>query len=275
MTSGDNEGTWVPQCPIHWVKQGGFHGVEPLAHANPIPPFQQPLCWLSKNDTDNSGGGQVWVTSNSWGPYEGELLHMSYGKCRLYLVLKEEVEGQMQGGVVALPVKFTSSAMRAHFNPGDGQLYICGLQGWQTSAARITGVDRVRYTGKPVVSVKELHVIPEGVRLSFTQPLDAATASDLQNYTVRRWNYRRTSNYGSPEVSVLDPSKTINPSQRELVEVKSATLSPDGLTVTLALNDFRPVMQESIKFSLKTKAGAEFNQEIQHTIHKIPGAKNP
>ena len=61
--------------------------------------------------------------SKRWGPFHGELLHTSYGRSSLYLVLKEEVAGQMQGGVVKFPLRFTSSAMRPRFNPHDGHLY--------------------------------------------------------------------------------------------------------------------------------------------------------
>ena len=129
VTTGDNEGTWVPACPINWVREGGFHGVEDLAHLDPIPEFIPPLCWLDKSEFDNSGGGQVWVTSDSWGPFEGELLHMSYGQCKIYLVMKQEVDGLMQGGVVQIPVSFASSAMRARFNQTDGQLYVAGFRG--------------------------------------------------------------------------------------------------------------------------------------------------
>ena len=122
LTSGDNEGTWVPRCPINWVKPGGFYGVEDLAHKKPLPSHHKPLCWLDKG-WDNSGGGQEWVTSKRWGPFHGELLHTSYGRSSLYLVLKEEVAGQMQGGVVKFPLRFTSSAMRPRFNPHDCLLY--------------------------------------------------------------------------------------------------------------------------------------------------------
>ena len=62
-----------------------------------MPSHHKPLCWLDKG-WDNSGGGQEWVTSKRWGPFHGELLHTSYGRSSLYLVLKEEVAGQMQGG---------------------------------------------------------------------------------------------------------------------------------------------------------------------------------
>src|SRR4029077_1638585 len=116
------------------------------------------------------GGGQIWVTSDQWGPFRGELLHESYGRSSLFLVLKESIGGgRMQGGVVKFPLKFTSSVMRARFNKRDGQLYVAGLSEWQSNAGKITGFDRVRYTGKPVYSVSGLKVLPHGVQLTFTK----------------------------------------------------------------------------------------------------------
>jgi len=274
VTTGDNEGTWVPACPLNWVEPGGFYGVESTAHRNPIPTFKQPLCWMSHKEIDNSGGGQVWVTSEKWGPLKGELLHMSYGKCALYLVLKEAVqvqgkngpEVQMQGGVVKIPLKFTSSAMRARFNPKDGQLYVAGLQGWQTTAARIAGLDRVRYTGKAVYSVNGLKVKKNSVELSFLQPLDPTYATDAQNYSAKRWNYERAEHYGSPEFSVANPKKQ----GRDDLPIQGAKLSPDGKTVTLEIADLKPVMGQSITYNLKAKDGTEISQTIHHTINAIP-----
>jgi len=264
FTSGDNEGTWIPRCPINWIKPGGFYGVENLAHKKPLPKFNQPLCWLDKG-WDNSGGGQTWVTSKSWGPFAGELLHTSYGRSSLYLVLKQEVDSQMQGGVVRFPVRFTSSAMRPRFSPHDGHLYVAGLKGWQSNAARITGLDRVRYTGKPVHMPSGLRVDKAGLHLTFTQPLDAASAADPENYAIRRWNYRRTSAYGSPTFKVSDPNARGN----EEVNVTAAKLSADKRTVTLTIEDLRPCHQQHIRFNITAADGTKINSEVMHTIHAV------
>ncbi|EEF60881.1 DUF6797 domain-containing protein [Pedosphaera parvula] len=266
ITTSDNEGTWVPSTPIHFIQKGRFYGVENTAHQVSKTEYVKPICWLSHNDFDNSGGEQVWVTSDKWGPYKGEMLHLSYGKCSLFLVMKETVNGQMQAGVVKIPVKFTSSAMRGRFNPKDGQLYIAGLQGWQTTAVKLAGFDRVRYTGKPVASVQSMHVTKTGVELCFTQPLDPASAGDVQNYSAKRWNYDYAEHYGSPEFSVADPKKQ----GRDEMTIKSAKLSPDGRTVTLEIADIKPVMQEMIEFDIKSKDGKEISQSIQHTINVMP-----
>ncbi len=265
LTTGDNEGTWVPMCPINWVKPGMFLGVEDTAHGRDVKSFSQPLCWMAKS-WDNSGGGQAWVTSDKWGPFSGEMLHCSYGQSSLYLVLKEFIGGTPQGGIVKIPVKFTSSAMRPRFNPRDGQLYNAGLRGWQSNAAKEGGFDRIRYTGKPVLSVAKLNVTRAGVALTFTQPLDKSYAEDVQNYSGERWNYLRTSNYGSPEMSVTDPTKK----GHDKLDITAAKLSADGKTVMLAITDLRPVNQELLRFQLKTDAGVEFKQDVLHTINVIP-----
>ena len=63
----------------------------------------KPLVWMSKKrGIDNSGGGQAWVTSKKWGPLKDQLLHLSYGQSKMYVVLKEEKHGQMQGGVARI-----------------------------------------------------------------------------------------------------------------------------------------------------------------------------
>jgi hypothetical protein len=269
ITTGDNEGTWVPTCPVNWVTPGGFYGVEDLAQGFDVKSFKQPLLWMSHDEYDNSGGGQAWVNSDTWGPFQGRLLHLSYGQCALYLVMYEQAaSGQMQGGVVKFPLKFASSAMRGRFNPRDGQLYVAGLQGWQTKAVKISGFDRVRYTGKPVYTVEALKVTPTGLQLTFSTPLDAKEANDPENFSARRWNYRRTSNYGSPTFSVKSPEKQ----GRDRVAVKSARLLADGKTVEIDIDDFRPVNQMEIKFSLKAADGTEISQEFQCTVNVIPGS---
>jgi len=269
LTTGDNEGTWVPMCPVNWVKPGGFYGVEDLAHGRDVKTFSQPLCWLAKS-WDNSGGGQAWVTSTKWGPFSGELLHCSYGQSSIYLVLKEFIGGQPQGGVVKIPVKLTSSAMRPRFNPADGQLYNAGLRGWQSNAAKEGGFDRIRYTGKSVMSIAKLNVSKAGVALTFTQPLEKAVAEDVQNYSGERWNYQRTSNYGSPEFKLTKGADGKEQRGHDKLDITAAKLSADGKTVTLAITDLQPVNQQLLKFQLKTAAGVEFKQDILHTINVVP-----
>ncbi len=277
ITSGDNEGTYMPRCRLNWIEQPGYYaGVKDTAHRTPVPEQPDlPLCWMPM-EVDNSGGGQAWVPEKSlWGNLGGRLLHLSYGTCSVYLVLSEYVGTRIQGGVVRLPANFSSSCMRGRFSPKDGQLYVIGLQGWQTSAAREGGFHRVRRTAAPLGLPVALRTCDKGVYLTFAEPLDAATAGDPENFGVEVWNYLYSSNYGSPEVSLLHPERKVEQGKpnRDALPVTACKLSPDGRTVFLAIDGMRPVHQMKITWNVDSKDGRELQGELHNTIHAL--AKDP
>ena len=289
ITTGDNEGTWTPMCRLNWVKQGGFYGVVDLAHRATAPSdYDRPLCWFPK-EIDNSSGGQVWVTSDKFGPWKDRLLHLSYGTCSLYGVLPQEVtfngQPQMQGGVTRFNVDFGSGAMRARFNPKDGQLYVTGLRGWQTTATQNGCFQRVRYTGAATRMPIALAATKQGVRVDFTCELDAQAAADVANWNLEIWNYVWSSAYGSPEISTAETNVAATElgndgrlqfSKAQMAErkhdplvVKSATLSADRRSVFLAIPDLRPAMQMQLKYELKSADGAELRGQVINTIHSL------
>ena len=155
--------------------------------------------------------------------------------------------------------------MRLRFNPRDGQLYALGLKGWQTRAAFDSGFFRIRYTGQPAHLPVAVHPTKTGVTLTFTDALDRETATDVGSYQAQRWNYLYSKNYGSPEFSVADPSLQ----GRDTMKVTRATLSADGRTVTLEIDDMKPVMQMMIKMNLETEKGDAVNREVYHTVHGL------
>ncbi|MEN9676950.1 MAG: hypothetical protein RIS76_2846 [Verrucomicrobiota bacterium] len=300
---GDNQGHWMPSSKLNLVKRGSFMGMVPaaqrdltLAYTNgttirgnpsdpgfrqanklkgwdgamPIPDkYDEPICWVPMR-WDNSSGGQVFVTSDSWGPWKGAPLFLSYGKCLLYGVLMDRVDGVDQAALVPFGLKFSSGIMRARFNAKDGQLYVAGLKGWQNAATRDGGIYRVRYTGKPVHMPVKAHAAQNGIELRFSSPLDPASAADIENYAVELWNYRYSGNYGSPELSVKNPGQAAH----DKLAVKSAQLSADGKTLTLFVDGLEPADQFSVRYALKAADGAELRSEVIGTIHRL-GAPLP
>jgi hypothetical protein len=266
LTNSDNQGNWTPACRVNLVKEGGFYGHVGSAFRTPKPTsYDPPICWLPMA-IDNSSGGQVWVSSDKWGPLKGSLLHLSYGQSSLMVMPFEEVDGIPQGGVVKIPVTFASSAMRARFSATDGQLYLTGMRGWQTNAGKEGCLHRVRYTGKPVLLPNKLNVTAAGVTIGFPTALDPATAGDANNYSVKRWNYKWTSAYGSPDFKVSEPEKQ----GRDTVEVTGVTLSPDKKSVTVKFADIRQVMQEQISFKIASADGTPMAIDLYHTINVTP-----
>ena len=227
--------------------------------------YDPPLCWLPVS-VDRSPAEDLWVTSDKWGPLKGSMIHTSYGTGKLFLVPYEVVDGVPQGGAVPFPdIAFRTGVMRARFNPVDGQLYLCGLVGWATDMTEPGGFYRVRYTGAPVQMPVALHAKKGEITLTFTSPLDKATAQDLSSYAIQQWNYRWTHNYGSKHFSVAEPAKQ----GQDDVEISSATLSDDGRTITLKIPTMQPVMQMKIQLNLKSADGVPIKQTIHNTINRL------
>src|SRR5439155_5179110 len=120
-------------------------------------------------------------------------------------------------------LKFQTGLMRGRCHPKDGQVYVCGLRGWQTDGTKDGGFYRVRYTGKPVYIPLQMHVFQDGLQIQFSGELDNSIASDAASYAVEEWNYLYTGSYGSPEFSVADPTQK----KHDKLDVKSARLAKD------------------------------------------------
>ena len=301
LTTADNEGNWVPSSRVDLVKPGAFLGhihtargprlavqetnVIHYVDAKEVAKFHinsdsfktlsktisvdydKPILWLPHTyDQDNSSGGQVWVTSDRWGAFQGDLLHLSYGACALHKVSQQFVDGQVQGAAIKFPLKFESGIMRGRFNARDGQLYLCGLVVWQSKGPKTGAFQRVRYTGQPVRMPDKLTVRPNGLEITFTTALDASMAQDPQSYSIEQWNYRWSSNYGSKDFKPSAPEQM----GRDTIDIKSAKLSGDKRTIFLETAPIQPVMQSLIKLNLKTVDGAPLKYEIYHTVNKVP-----
>jgi hypothetical protein len=263
ITGADQEGNWMPMTRLDVYQKGGFYG-DMRTHHREIPPkiYDPPLLWLPK-EADNSAGGQVWVPEGKWGPLSKQMLHLSYGRCKLFLVMPQKVGDVWQGGAVDLGLTFLSGTMRGRFGP-DGHLYVSGLRGWQTAAVRDGCLQRVRYTGKPLNLPVALSVHADGVQLKFAEELDRKSVEEMSRWRVEQWGYRWSADYGSKHWSVADPKKE----GHDAVTVEAVTLSEDRKSVFLRIKDVKAVMQMGIGYDVRTAAGAPMKGTVYNTIHQ-------
>jgi hypothetical protein len=258
----DQQGFWNPMNRVNWVDgEGNFYGnmwgynpPEDTSRAA----MQAPLAWVDM-DFDRSPSELLWVESKEWGPLNGSLLSLSYGYGKVQLVFNEEVNGQMQGGVIDLPgVKFMTGVMRGRFNPGDGQLYACGMSAWGTNQMmKGGGLYRLRYTGKPLPIPTQLNAEQKGMKLVFATELDPAKATDPTNYKVKTWRLVRSSKYGSDRYDVQE------------LTIAKAELGEDSKTVKLFLPDIAPVDVMTISYDLSDIEGNKMEGTLQNTIHNL------
>ena len=258
----DQQGFWNPMNRINWVKgKGNFYGnmwgYNPPRDTTRMA-MKPPMVWVDML-FDRSPSELVWVDSKKWGPLNGSLLSFSYGFGKIQLVLHEEIKGQKQAGVIDLPdIKFLTGVMRGRFNPGDEQLYACGMSAWGTNQMlRGGGLYRIRYTGKTLTVPITLKTDPSGVTLGFATPLNSEMVKDPKNFAIKTWNLVRSSAYGSDRYD----ERQLNITRVEPVA--------DGKSVHLIIDDLKPVDVMTISYDILGKDGTRIKGTVQNTIHNL------
>ena len=223
--------------------------------------MEQPLCWVAQS-FDRSPAELLWVESEKWGPLNGKLLNLSYGHGRLEIVPFETIQGQEQGGLIQLPIPdLPTGIMRGRFHP-NGHLFICGMSAWATNQMDLPGgFYRIRAMGKPVHLPIELNAYVDGLKLTFSHPLDPVTAENAENYTISTWELKRTSKYGSDHYN----TKTLG--------VTSAKLSDNRKILKLTIPEIEPVWQMQIDYQIEGANGDPVVGKLQNTLYNL--RRNP
>jgi hypothetical protein len=265
VTVADSEGNWVPSSKIDLIQPGGFYGFLGAAESpGDSPPPLRPLCYIPKV-TDNACGGQFWHTSEGWGPYHRcGMFHFSWGRCTLHAVLEQPVGKQRQAAVVQIPgVVLQAGPAEAEFHPHDGQLYVVGLNGWQTAARADGSFERIRYTGKPVHLPSQFAAHEDGILIGFDEPIDPESLRAKSSVRVEQWNYRWSSTYGSYHYCLTDPDQV----GHDVIEVDEKRLSADGKQLFLRIGKLQPVDQVEVSLDLRTSASAALKCNVYGTIN--------
>ncbi len=260
------EGNWTPACGIYEVKDGSYHGWQGPRKKDSKYGYDLPLCFLPRG-IDHSAGGLTFVPKDRrFGPLSDSVLGFSFGNCSHYLVLREEVDGTVQGGVVPLPGDFLSGSHRAAFNPHDGHVYVAGTAGWQSYAKESGCLQRLRYTGKPMRLPTSVETYQNGLLVRFNCKIDPKSV-DRKNVFCEQWNYLYNPGYGSPEYSARQSGRQ----GHDPVEVRSVHLLSDGRSLFVEIPHLHPVMQFHLyidKLSPVEKPGTEFVTDIYYSIYK-------
>lgn len=262
LTASDQQGNFVPSSPIYVIKKGDYYGVSPTLHRTDNPPIAPPLTWIPHN-VDQSSIGQAWVTSNKMGPLSGDLIHFSFGRPGIFRVLIDSTSRGIQGGLSMIHADYPAPTSKGATNPQDGQLYVAGFNLWGSNSEGLSALLRLRYTGKPSYMIGQFEAGKQGIVLSFDAELDPATATNPDNYQLKRYNYLRTEEYGSGHYK-LDGSVGEEP-----MFASAAYLSPDRKRVLLLVPEMREVMQMEVSYQLKADDGHAFTDEFWFTINYL------
>jgi len=243
----DNQGPWNGACGLkHLIPgkfvghPGGFKwyelaeatmGKQPqtplsdsriMTEAKKIAELEPPAILFPYPEMGQSSSGiSCDVTGGKFGPFEGQLFVADQGHSTIMRVFLEKVQGHYQGAVFPFRSGFGSGNVGVELTES-GAMFVGGTnRGWGSRGRQPFAVERLDWTGKLPFEIHEMHAVPGGFQLDFTQPVTADSATDLASYEISTYTYIYREQYGSPAVDKTTPT------------IKSATVSNNGTSVTL------------------------------------------
>jgi glucose/arabinose dehydrogenase/mono/diheme cytochrome c family protein len=266
VISSDQQGNYIPTTPLHIVRDRQFYGFlsDKLPREVYPAPIAEPLTWIP-HPTNASAMSQVWLYGARMGPLNDSLVHIGFNNPELFRVLLNERTSRLQAAVVSVTRAFDFPPLNGSVNPIDGQLYLAGFQilGWGTTATRLAGLGRVRYTGAAFTGPRAVVPMNTGILVRFDVPLDPASAGNADNFSLTSWHYKRTFNYGSPQFKA-DGSPGI-----DRVAPSRAYVSADRRAVFIAVPGMKPVEQMRLAWSLTTADGQSFQDSAYFTPYEL------
>ena len=256
------EGSWTPASAICEVGGGSYHGFFGPREGVGKYGYDLPMCFVPRG-IDNSCGDLIFLPEDErLGPLSGQIVGTSFGDCSHYLVLREEIGGTTQGGVVPLPGQYLSGAHRSRFNPRDGCLWVAGSDGWQSYAQENGSLQRVRWTGEHMPLPTGVETRSNGLLISLNCEVEPVTAKKA---FAEQWNYLYSSAYGSAEYSAKQPGVI----GHDPVEVRSLHLLGGGKQLFVEIPEIGKVMQFHLYVDLRTREGQAFPLDLYYTIKEL------
>ncbi len=227
MFATDQQGNWFPTCPLIHVKRGAFHGhadalqftklpgatfaiKEPLPKtltvaeaARSIPAYQLPAVWfpyrkMGMSTTDILADS----TRGKFGPFAGQLFCGEFTMSFVSRVFLEKIGGEYQGACFRFRDGLDCAALRLQWG-ADGSMYIGqSNRGWNSLGTKSYGLQRLQWTGQTPFEIKTMSARADGFVLTFTKPVDRATALNPKSYTLTSYTYAYQSKYGGEPLDV-------------------------------------------------------------------------
>jgi len=200
------------------------------------------------------------LSDGKFGPFAGQLLVGEQTHSKVNRVFLEKVNGIYQGAVFHFLEGFESGNIGVRMSK-DGALFTSGSnRGWGARGGKDYNFERVNWTGKVPFEIHEMRALSDGFELTFTKPVDKATAKDA-SFKMRAYTYIYQKAYGSPEVDHVEP------------KVSVASVSEDGKSLKLKVEPMtKGHVHELHSEGLKTSEGGNglLHTDAYYTLNEIP-----
>ncbi|HEX6925217.1 MAG TPA: plastocyanin/azurin family copper-binding protein [Longimicrobiaceae bacterium] len=286
----ENQGDWVGSGGITHLERGDFAGnpagliwtnepESPLrlrpedvpdtgepeyVVAQRVPGLKPPAVWfphtvlgISTSDilVDSTGG--------RFGPFAGQLFVGDQGHSKIMRVFLEKVDGVYQGVVFPFREGFSSGVLRMIWGTDASMFVGMTNRGWASTGRAPFGLQRLVWTGEMPFEAQKVEARPDGFEITFTRPVDPASAADPTSYAIQSFTYHYHHTYGSP------------PIDQQVHPVTAVEVSEDGLRARLQVEGLRQGYAHEIRMSGVRSAEGEplLHDTGYYTLNRIPAGE--
>jgi glucose/arabinose dehydrogenase len=260
----DNQGDWMPVCPVYAVKKGAFYGhpaslrwyddqpdTEPSDTQPPEVTREHPVLWLPYQWSRSTGNV---ILDSTDGPFRGQYLIAELTNGQILRANFETIDGIRQGACW-LAHQRVGSAYHIEYGR-DGTLY-AGItnRGWGGLAPG-SGVARIKYNGNPPLEMTNGHLLKDGFEITFSKPL-----TTIPTVSGTKYDYNWWWEYGSPIQNLED------------LEIQDVSLSDDGRSAIVSIENLEAGTCVMLKIGNATSDDGSTlrHNEMSYTINKMPG----
>src|SRR5690606_8294447 len=128
-------------------------------------------------------------TGGKFGPFANQMFVGDQTHSTVMRIYLEQVNGRYQGACFPFIEGLGSGTLSLEFAP-NGALFVGGTdRGWGARGGKPYSLERVEWTGQVPFEIHEMRAQPDGFELTFTQPVDPATAGDVNSYRLETYTY--------------------------------------------------------------------------------------
>ena len=191
-----------------------------------FPELTLPAVWLPHGVLGISNSEIIKDNTNGkFGPFQNQLFVGDQGQSKIMRVVLEEVNGAFQGVAFDFRANFQSGVLRMNWG-ADGSMFVGETnRGWGSAGPRNSGFERIVWTGEVPMEMKTVSAKADGFEITFTKPVDLATAENLDSYNGKSFTYKYHSVYGSPTI------------MNEELKIKGVKVSADRLSVRVVIEN--------------------------------------
>ena len=280
----DQQGEWVPAGSLHHMRKGAFFGhavslrstelpgspIEnpgtipsgiPIAKApDEVPILDLPAVWFPYRKAGMSATGIACdMSGGKFGPFEEQLFVGDFTMAMVLRVDLEKVGGEYQGACFLFRRGLQTAVVRLAFGE-DGSLFAGQTnRGWNSAGSVSYGLQRIVYTNETPFEMNTMRAASDGFQIEFTKPVDEATATDVNSYTMSSYTLHYHNRYGSDEIETQE------------LNITEAKLEGDR-TVHLVVEGLRPrYIHELHAEGIKSAEGSPLvHTEAYYTLNRIP-----